>query len=107
MGGNFAFPDFSGTQFERDQLMDDPRAAFGRFAEGRTGGFLQYLLNNYNKYALGYASQSARTPTASFLDYLTGSAGGADPYRDYQNLSPAARGERPTSYLGRVRFLGV
>lgn len=105
--GSYAFPDFSGTSFEQSQLMEDPRAAYGRYLEGRSGGFLDYLLRNYDRYSLGYGSQLARTPTATFLDYLTGNVGNVDPYADYQNQSPTQRGERPTNYVGRVRFLGL
>lgn len=108
---NYAFPSFGGTEFERQLLLGEPGAAFGRFLEGQQGrgkNYLDYLLGNQRRLYLGYQSDAARHPTASFLDYLTGSTGSApDLYKEFTNLTPTERGERPQNFVGRVRYTGL
>ncbi|MBI2756194.1 MAG: hypothetical protein HYX52_05730 [Chloroflexi bacterium] len=107
----YAFPNFGGSDFERSILLQEPGAAYGRFVgqqQGRGKNFLDYLLRSQNRYYQGYQSDAARQPTASFLDYLTGATqSGADPFKDYTDLSPTDRGERPQASMGRVKFVGL
>jgi hypothetical protein len=102
---NYASPDLGGD-LEDFVLTDDPNAAYGRFLEGyqgRRGRLNDWLEGNYQKYYRGYLSESARNPFTNFLDYLKG----VDVERDYANLSPQERGENPSSYQGRVRYMGL
>lgn len=85
---------------------DNPDASFGAFLgqQGAAGPFGNYLQRNYQRLLAQYRGDEVNNPGQSFYDYLGRNRQGLQ--HEFNDLSPYARGERPDSVVGRIRYVG-
>lgn len=90
-------------------LEATPKAAYGAQMKGLKGSpFMKRYFENlyptmYNRYlgGLGSMAQAGQQPTQTFQDFL----GNYSFKKQFQGLSPWQRGERPSTFAPRNRWL--
>ena len=90
------------------EMLNDQQTAFGRFLEQFNGkrNLQNYLLGNYPRFSDLFQSEVARDPFANMLNFMKGqNSSGYNPVKEYNTLSPQERGERPNSFIGRLRYV--
>ena len=99
-GSGAGFADFVGQEF----LNSTPEAAFyARYpSAGKSDPYNQWLKNQYFNYFNRYQAELPKRPNLMFTDFL----GEQNPENEFGQLSPFQRGERPSIYAPRTRYIG-
>lgn len=89
-------------QLSQDFLTSNPLAAFYRYfpKAGGSDAYGNFLRNKYGSYYNTYMGQLPENPNMSFGSFL----GQQDPSKEFRNLAPTLRGERPDLYQPKVRY---
>jgi hypothetical protein len=79
------------------------KAAYNMFLQGLNASPMakQYLQNQYSDLFSNYSAQVAGSPSYTWLQYLEN----LNPQALYRQVTPRMRGETPSAYLPRFRYV--